>query len=342
MKAVGVLNSLPVTDLSALQDVEIAKPVASGKFLLVKVHAVSVNPVDTKIRMNAGTNLPQPRILGWDCAGVVEAVGEDCSLFKPGDEVFYAGDVTRAGGNSQYHLIDERIVGHKPKTLSFDDAAAMPLTTITAWEALFERMGISKDVAANKGKSILIIGGAGGVGSIAVQLAKKVAGLQVIASASRPQTEQWCRDMGADQVINHREALGDEFKRVGLIGVNYILCLVGTAQHWHGMAEVILPQGKLCLIVDTESNQPVNINLFKPKSVAITWEFMFTRARFQTPDMAEQGVLLNEVSRLLDAGVLRHTRTEHYGPLNAANLLKAHAKLESGTMVGKLVLNVPQ
>lgn len=342
MKAVGVLNSLPVTDASALQDVEIGRPVASGKFLLVKVHAVSVNPVDTKIRMNAGTNLPQPRILGWDCAGVVEAVGEDCSLFKPGDAVFYAGDVTRAGCNGEYHLIDERIVGRKPASLSFDDAAAMPLTTITAWEALFDRMGISKDAAANKGKSILIIGAAGGVGSIAVQLAKKVAGLQVIATASRAQTEQWCRDMGADQVINHREALGDEFKRAGLTGVNYILCLVGTAQHWHGMADVILPQGKLCLIVDTESNQPVNINLFKPKSVSITWEFMFTRSRFQTADIAEQGVLLNEASRLLDAGVLRHTRTEHYGALNAANLLKAHAKLESGTMVGKLVLNVPQ
>ena len=327
MKAVGVFNSLPVTDIGALQDAEIPKPTASGKFLLVKVHAVAVNPVDTKIRMNAGANLSQPRILGWDCAGVVEAVGQDCSLFQPGDEVFYAGDVTRAGCNSQYHLIDERIVGHKPKTLSFDDAAAMPLTTITAWEGLFEHMGISKSAAANKGKSILIIGGAGGVGSIAVQLAKKVAGLQVIATASRPQTEQWCRDMGADQVINHREALGDEFKRVGLTGVHYILCLVGTAQHWHGMADVILPQGKLCLIVDTESNQPVNINLFKPKSVAITWEFMFTRSRFQTPDIAEQGVLLNEASRLLDAGVLRHTRTEHYGELNGANLLKAHAKL---------------
>lgn len=340
MKAVGVHNSLPVTDASALEDVEIAKPSATGRFLLVRVHAVSVNPVDTKIRMAAGSRLEQPRILGWDCAGVVESVGPDCTLFKAGDEVYYAGDVTRAGCNSEFHLIDERIVGHKPKKLSFDDAAAMPLTTITAWEGLFDRMAISRDKAANKGKSILIIGAAGGVGSIAIQLAKKVAGLNVIATASRPETEKWCREMGADQVINHRESLAEEFKRIGQNGVNYILCLVGTAQHWHGMADVILPQGKLCLIVDTESNQPVNINLFKPKSVAITWEFMFTRSRFQTPDIAEQGVLLNEASRLFDAGELRHTRTEHYGALNAANLLKAHAKLESGTMVGKLVLSV--
>lgn len=342
MKAVGVYNSLPVTDSKALENAEIPKPEASGKYLLVRVHAVSVNPVDTKIRMAAGSRLEQPRILGWDCAGVVEAVGEDCSLFKPGDEVYYAGDVTRAGCNSQYHLIDERIVGHKPKSLSFEDAAAMPLTTITAWEALFERMGISAQPAANEGKSILIIGGGGGVGSIAVQLAKKVAGLKVIATASRPETEKWCRAMGADEVINHHESLADEFKRVGVSGVNYIFCLVGTAEHWHGMADVILPQGKLCLIVDTESNQPVNINLFKPKSVAIAWEFMFTRSRFQTDDMAEQGVLLNEAARLFDAGELRHTRTEHYGDLNAANLLQAHVKMESGTMVGKLILSVPQ
>lgn len=340
MKAVGVHNSLPVTDASALEDVEIAKPSAAGRFLLVRVRAVSVNPVDTKIRMAAGSRLEQPRILGWDCAGVVESVGPECTLFKAGDEVYYAGDVTRAGCNSEYHLIDERIVGHKPKKLSFDDAAAMPLTTITAWEGLFERMSISRDKAANKGRSILIIGAAGGVGSIAIQLAKKVAGLHVIATASRPETEKWCREMGADQVINHREALAEEFKRIGQSGVNYILCLVGTAQHWHGMADVILPQGKLCLIVDTESNQPVNINLFKPKSVAITWEFMFTRSRFQTADIAEQGVLLNEASRLFDAGELRHTRTEHYGTLNAVNLLKAHVKLESGTMLGKLVLSV--
>ncbi len=340
MKAVGVHNSLPVTDVSALEDVQIAKPSATGRVLLLRVRAGSVNPDDTKIRMAAGSRLEQPRILGWDCAGVVESVGPDCTLFKAGDEVYYAGDVTRAGCNSEYHLIDERIVGRKPSKLSFDDAAAMPLTTITAWEAMFERMNISRDSAANKGKSILIIGAAGGVGSIAIQLAKKVAGLQVVATASRFESEKWCRDLGADQVIDHREALAEELKRIGQNGVNYILCLVGTAQHWHGMADVILPQGKLCLIVDTESNQPVNINLFKPKSVAITWEFMFTRARFQTPDIAEQGVLLNEASSLFDSGVLRHTRTEHYGDLNAVNLLKAHTKIETGTMIGKLVLSV--
>jgi len=340
MRAVGVHNSLPVIDPNALQDVEVPMPVAGARQLLVRVRAVSVNPVDTKIRMTAGSRLDFPRVLGWDCAGVVESIGEQCSLFKPGDEVYYAGDVTQPGCNSEYHLVDERLVGTKPSTLSFEDAAAMPLTTITAWEAMFERMGLQADPQANQGRSILIIGAGGGVGSIAIQLAKKVAGLTVIATASRPESEQWCRDMGADEVLNHKEELEDECKRCGIDGVDYILCLVGTAQYWRSMADIIRPQGKLCLIVDTEANQPVNINLFKPKSVAITWEFMFTRARFQTADMGEQGALLTRAAQLFDSGQLRHTRTEHFGALEAANLLKAHAKLESGSMIGKLVLSV--
>ncbi len=340
MKAVGVHNSLPVADPNALEDVEIPTPTASGRQLLVRVRAVSVNPVDTKIRMTAGSRLDFPRVLGWDCAGVVESVGEQCTEFKAGDEVYYAGDVTQPGCNSELHLVDERLVGKKPASLSFEDAAAMPLTTITAWEAMFERMAIAKNPKANKERSILIIGGAGGVGSIAIQLAKKVAGLKVYATASRPESEQWCREMGADEVLNHKEELEDECKRVGIEGVDYILCLVGTAQYWRSMADIIRPQGKLCLIVDTEANQPVNINLFKPKSVAITWEFMFTRARFQTADMAQQGVLLSDAAALFDKGKLQHTRTEHFGNLEATNLLKAHAKLESGSMIGKLVLSV--
>lgn len=342
MKAVGVYNSLPVTQSNALEDAIVPDPVASGRDLLVRVRAVSVNPVDTKIRMAAGTGLETPRILGWDCAGVVEAVGDDATGFSVGDEVYYAGDVTRSGSNGELHLIDERIVALKPRSLSFDEAAAMPLTTITAWEAMFERMNISRIKADNAGKSILIIGGAGGVGSIAIQLAKHVAGLSVVATASRPETQQWCKDLGADHVINHRESLVDGCASVGVAGVDYILCLVGTAMHWQSMADLIMPQGKLCLIVDTEGNEPANINLFKPKSVAITWEFMFTRARFQTADMNQQGILLGEAAKLFDAGVLRHTQTEHYGDLTAQNLLKAHVKLESGTMIGKLVLSVPQ
>jgi NADPH2:quinone reductase len=339
MKAIGVFSSLPVTHEKALQDLELPMPSAQGRDLLVRVKAVSVNPVDTKIRMTVGNNVPQARVLGWDCAGVVEAVGEQCTLFKVGDEVYYAGDVTRAGCNSELHLVDERIVGHKPSTLTFEQAAAMPLTTITAWEAMFDRMSIPRDKDANKQRSILIIGGAGGVGSIAIQLAKQLAGLRVIATASRPETVQWCQEMGADKVINHHNLLLDELKAQGENGVDYIFCTAGTAQHWHSMADVINPQGRICLIVDSESNQPLNINLFKAKSVTIAWEFMFTRARFQTADMGAQGDLLNQTAKLLDKSVLRHTMTEHGGALTAANLRQAHERLESAKMHGKLVLS---
>ncbi len=338
MKAVGVFSSLPVSNEKALQDIEIPAPVVGGRDLLVRVNAISVNPVDTKIRMTVGNNVPQARVLGWDCAGVVEAVGPECSNFKPGDEVYYAGDVTRAGCNSELHLVDERIVGRKPGTLSFAEAAAMPLTTITAWEALFERMAVSRDAKRNAGLSILIIGGAGGVGSIAIQLAK-LAGLKVIATASRPTSSQWCTDLGADAVINHHKSFIDELKENGQTGVDYIFCTAGTAQHWHGMADVINPQGKICLIVDSESNQPLNINLLKAKSVTVVWEFMFTRARFQTADMAAQGVLLQEAADLLDSGKIRHTMTDHLQPINATNLRQAHARMESATMLGKLVLS---
>lgn len=340
MKAVGVYNSLPIGNVNSLQDVEMASPEPGPGELLVRVRAVSVNPVDTKIRMAAGSNLAQARILGWDCAGVVQAVGAGCERFQAGDEVYYAGDVTRAGCNSEFHVVDERIVGHKPVSLSFEDAAAMPLTTITAWEALFERMHIEQNPTGNAGRTLLIIGAAGGVGSIAIQLAKQLAGLEVIATASRPETAQWCRELGADHVIDHRQPFDDELKTLGIQGVDDIFCLSGTAQHWHAMADVIKPQGKICLIVDSENNQPLNINLLKPKSVGIVWEFMFTRPRFGTRDIAAQGELLDAAAALLDQGILRHTRTEHMRPMNADNLRKAHARMESGTMIGKLVLSV--
>ncbi len=340
MKAIGVHSSLPVSNQKALEDLELPDPKAAGRDLLVRVKAVSVNPVDTKIRMSVGASAAQPRVLGWDCAGIVEAVGPEAILFKPGDEVYYAGDVTRPGCNSELHLVDERIVGHKPPALDFEEAAAMPLTTITAWEAMFDRMGIARTAEANAGRSILIIGGAGGVGSIAIQLAR-LAGLRVIATASREETQQWCRDMGAEVVVNHHNSLLDEFKEQGIDGADYIFCTSGPARYWHDMADLIKPQGKLCLIVDSESNQPLNINLFKPKSATIVWEFMFTRPRFQTADMAAQGALLNEAAALLEKGELRHTLTERAGELNALNLRQAHARLESGSMIGKLVLSVP-
>ena len=339
MKAIGAYKALPIDDPESLVEVDIAMPQAAGRDLLVQVKAVSVNPVDIKTRQRLSGEQTEPHILGYDAAGIVTAVGPDVSLFKVGDEVYYAGDITRPGCDSQYHLVDERIVGHKPASLSFEQAAAMPLTSITAWEALFERLGVPQSPAANTGQSVLIIGGAGGVGSIAIQMAKKLAGLRVIATASRPESAAWCRELGADEIIDHHQPFSEQLKRVGLNEVDTILCFNSLETHAQNMSEVIKPQGKICSIVGTAHNQPLNVNLFFGKSVALMWELMFTRARYQTPDMQQQHYLLNETARLLDKGVLRTTLTEHYGPLTAETLRQAHARLETGAMIGKLVLS---
>ncbi len=340
MKAIGFYQYLPVEDPASLLAVEVPDPEPQGRDLLVRVKAVSVNPVDTKVRARQVGILRKPRILGWDAAGVVEAVGSDVSLFQAGDEVYYAGDISRPGCDSQYHLVDERIVGRKPVSLSFEQAAAMPLTTITAWEAMFDRLGVDRSSSVDDShRTVLIIGGAGGVGSIAVQLAKKKAGLAVIATASRGESAEWCRKLGADEIINHHEPFTEEFKRIGADEVDYILCFNSTEMHIQNMADVIKPQGKVCAIVETKNSQPVNINVFQRKSVAFMWELMFTRPLFQTPDMQAQHDLLNEAGRMLDEGLLKTTMTENYGPLTAENLRRAHGKLESGSMIGKLVLS---
>ena len=316
------------TDLNSLVDTELPTPSPSGRDLLVKVEAVSVNPVDTKQR-KAGS--PKPRVLGWDAAGTVAAVGNETSLFKKGDEVFYAGDVTRPGCDSEFHLVDERIVGRKPKKLDFAQAAAIPLTAITAWESFFDRMHIDRD-GKHRGATMLIIGGAGGVGSIAIQLAKR-AGLRVIATASRPDTIAWCKELGADEVVNHRESLVAQVKKP----VEYIANFSGDLDtHWPAMAELIAPQGSVVAIVG--NTKPLPMDVVRSKSATVCWELMFTRARFKTPDMIEQHKLLNQVADWLDAGKLRGTLKETLSPINAVNLRKAHERLESGMMIGKLVL----
>lgn len=337
MKAVGLYKYLPIDDPESLVDVEIPRPEARGRDLLVRVQAVSVNPVDTKVRAPKDKVETTPKILGWDAAGVVEAVGEEVSLFQPGDEVYYAGDITRQGCDAEYHLVDERIVGRKPRSLSFEEAAAMPLTTLTAWEALFDRLDVPRS-AGDSGPSLLVIAGAGGVGSIAIQIARKLAGMRVIATASRPETEDWCRELGADEVIDHRKPFREELQRVGVGEVDTILCAANTELYLQNMADAIRPQGRICLIVGVKGGQPVPINLFQSKSVALCWELMFTRAQYHTPDMQAQHEILNEAADLLDDGTLRHTMRESYGPLTAANLRKAHAALESGRMIGKLIL----
>jgi NADPH2:quinone reductase len=322
MKAVAHTSK----EIDSLTDIELPKPTPTGRDLLVRVEAVSVNPVDTKQRKQ-GTSAP--RVLGWDAAGVVAGVGNPASLFKVGDEVFYAGDVTRAGCNSEFHLVDERIVGRKPRSLDFAQAAAIPLTAITAWEAFFDRLRVKR------GASLLIIGGAGGVGSIGIQLAK-LAELKVIATASRAESIAWCKQLGADHTIDHRKPMRPQLEALGLKYVDYIANFSEVDEHWAAIGDLVAPQGGIVLIVGNKN--PLNVDAIRAKSAALCFELMFTRPRFQTPDMIEQHKLLNQVADWLDAGRLKGTLKETLSPINAVNLRKAHAKLESGTMIGKLVL----
>jgi zinc-binding alcohol dehydrogenase family protein len=335
VKAVALTHYLPISDPQSLFDTELPTPLPGAHDLLVRVEAVSVNPVDTKVRAPKADVESAPRVLGWDASGVVEAVGTSVTRFKTGDEVYYAGDITRPGSNSQFQLVDERIVGHKPRTLSFAQAAALPLTTITAWEAFFERLHIDRH-GANHGQSLLIIGGAGGVGSIAIQLAR-LAGLVVIATASRPETNEWVTAMGAHHVVNHRDHLPTQLGALNFAAVHYIANFSNTDVYWNVMAELIRPQGKIVSIV--ENSAPLALDLLKSKSATFAWEFMFTRAMYRTPDMAAQGDLLDEAATLVDAGKLRSTLAETLSPINAANLRQAHARLESGHSIGKLALS---
>lgn len=336
MKAVGLTEYLPIDDKNSLRDIELSMPIATGRDILVEVKAVSVNPVDTKVRSPKDTIEKTPRILGWDVSGTIVAVGESVTAYQIGDDVFYAGDITRSGCNAEFHLVDERIVGHKPSTLSHAEAAALPLTSITAWEALFDRLNIKKSDKSENHKSILIIGGAGGVGSIAIQLAKKMTSLNVIATASRDETVRWCLDLGADRVVNHRNNLVTELSAVGHSSVDYILCLNDTDGHWAAMSKLIKPQGAICTVV--ENQQPLDMSELKTKSVTFVWEFMFTRSIYQTEDMLAQRNLLNDISGLIDEGKIRTTLTNTLTPINAENLRTAHGIVESGKSIGKIVI----
>ena len=336
MKAIGFTHPLPGSHPDSLQDFECSKPEAEERDLLVRVNAISVNPVDTKIRRSQASDSQEgfPRVLGWDVAGVVESVGPVVSLFQFGDEVYYSGSLIRPGANSEYHLVDERLVAKKPTTVSMAQAAALPLTAITAYEALFDRMGISRDGEVD-GRSILIIGGAGGVGSLAIQLAK-VAKLHVIATASRPESQAWCRKMGADAVIDHTHSIPDQLQHIQRPMVDYIFNTSSTDQHWQAMCEAIKPHGRICGIVDTVKS--VDLNALKRKSATFAWEFMFTRSMYQTEDMVQQHELLTHVARWVDAQMIQSTLTETLSPINAENLRAAHATIEAGHMIGKLVL----
>ena len=334
MRAVGLTRYLPIDDPESLVDLTLERPEPGERDLLVRVHAVSVNPVDTKVRRPKPQVEARPRVLGWDVAGVVEAVGAGVTLFQAGDAVYYAGSITRPGGDSEYHLVDERIVGHKPRSLDFAAAAALPLTAITAWEGLFDRLGVVAE--RDRGKRVLIIGGAGGVGSIAIQLAKQVAGLEVIATASREASAAWCRSLGADHVVDHFGDIPAQLQAIGRPEVEFVFCLQDTDRYWATMARVVAPQGKLCSIVETSA--PVDVGLLQRKSASFAYELMFTLAIFQTADMIAQHELLDAIAGLIDRGALRTTVDTVLRPINAANLRDAHARLEGGRTVGKIVL----
>jgi zinc-binding alcohol dehydrogenase family protein len=334
MRAIGYKEPGSIDRADALVDIDLPEPIATGRDLLVEVKAVSVNPVDTKVRRSAGPLEGDWRVLGWDAAGIVKAVGPDVTAFRVGDAVFYAGSLIRQGTNAQYHLVDERIVGAKPNSIGWAEAAALPLTSITAWEALFDRLEVKRPVvgAANV---LLVIGGAGGVGSIAVQLARQLTDLTIIATASRAETQDWVRQMGAHHVVDHGQPLAPQIEALGVGAPAYVFSTTHTGNHGADIAALIAPQGRMALIDDPEAFE---IAPFKRKSVSIHWEFMYTRPIFGTADLGEQGRLLGEVATLVDAGQLRTTLTQTLSPINAATLREAHELLESGTMRGKLVV----
>ena len=336
MKAIGQYRPLPIEHDESLVDLELPMPEAAGRDLLVRIAAVAVNPIDTKVRQRALPEQAPLRVLGWDAAGEVIAVGTECKRFQPGDRVFYAGEITRQGCNAEYQLIDERLVGHMPASFDFAQAAALPLTAVTAWESLFDRLGIAQDAETNRGKSLLVIGGAGGVGSVAIQLARRVAGIDVIGTASRPESQAWVSALGAQHVVDHRQPLPPQLAALG-IAPDYILCCSDTSSYFAAMAEMIRPQGRVCVLVDAAG--PVDINLYKGKSAAIVWESMFTRALFRTDDMSQQQHILEQVAQLADAGALKTTLSQTLSPISAANLREAHARLESGSTIGKIVLS---
>ena len=332
MKAVAYRRSLPIEDAESLLDTTLPDPSPGVRDLLVRVRAVSVNPVDTKVRRNTAPPAGEWKVLGWDAAGTVEAVGPEVTLFRPGDRVWYAGDLTRQGSNAELQRVDERIVGPMPQSLGYAEAAALPLTAITAWELLFDRLGVTERTEGR----LLVVGAAGGVGSILVQLARQLTQLTVIGTASREETAAWVSGLGAHHVIDHRRPLAEALREAGIDAVSHVASLTQTDRHYPQLAEALAPQGRIALIDDPQ--QPPDIRLLKRKSGSLHWEFMFTRSMFQTADMAAQHALLARVSALVDEGRLRSTLGAHFGAIDASNLKRAHAHLESGTARGKVVL----
>lgn len=334
MKAVGFYQNHPVSHPEALKDIDVAEPELREHDLLVEVKAVSVNPVDTKIRRHGDIPDGKPRIAGWDAAGIVRATGPLVTQFKPGDRVWYAGDITRPGSNSEFHAVDARIVGPMPASLDFAQAASLPLTTITAWELLFDRLRVQAADPTDH-NVLLITGAAGGVGSILTQLARQLTGLTVIGTASRAETREWVLAHGAHHVINHREPWAPQLAALGIQHVTHVAGLNESASYIPQIAAVLRPEGQFALIDD-----PVGLDIgpFKSKSISIHWELMYTRPIFTTSTIARQHALLRRAAELVDRGDLKHTMTRRIEDINAANLIQAHALVEAGNMIGKVVV----
>jgi len=337
MKAVAVTRKLPIDDPELFSTVELPDPEPGPRDLRVRVKAVAINPLDYKVRQSRKEDETAPKVLGWDAAGIIEAIGEEVTLFRVGEEVYYAGDITRAGSNAELQLVDERIAARKPQSFDFAHSAALPLVSITAWECLFDRLGLTAGaMKEGKDKVLLILNGAGGVGSIAIQLAAALTGFTVIATASRPETKEWCQSMGAHHVVDHSGDWPAQIEALGFSGADYIACFADTTPHWEAMARAIKPQGKICAIV--VSPTPPDLGLMRSKSVSFIWEYMFTRSMFQTPDMIKQHEMLAEVAQLVDAGHIRSILKENGGELSPQTLAEAHRAQESSRSIGKRVL----
>ncbi|MFN3710027.1 MAG: zinc-binding alcohol dehydrogenase family protein [Alishewanella aestuarii] len=336
MKAVGYQQSLAISEPASLLDIELATPVAAGHDILVRVAAVSVNPVDTKIRKRVTPAAGEYKVLGWDAAGEVVAVGEQVSRFAPGDRVYYAGALQRQGSNAEYQLVDERIVGKMPANLSFEQAAALPLTALTAWELLFDRLELATPSLKHPKPVLLVTGAAGGVGSILVQLARQLTTVTIVATASRPESQQWVQELGAHYVVNHNQPLIPQLQQLGIQAVSHVASLTQTDQHYAELVQLLAPQSKLALIDDPVGG--LDIMPLKQKSISLHWEFMFTRSLFSTPDLLTQHQILTDLSRLIEQGQINTTLKQSFGKINAENLKQAHALLESGKAIGKIVL----
>jgi zinc-binding alcohol dehydrogenase family protein len=338
MKAIGYTKSLPITNVASLTDIELPQPIATGRDLLIKIKAIAVNPADYKVRLHMAPAEGEHKVIGWDAVGEVVATGENASNFKPGDTVYYAGDITRQGCNAEYQLVDERLVGNKPKSLSDAEAAALPLTAITAYEILFEHLAIEQQSPDSKDVSkeiILVVGAAGGVGSILVQLAKAITGATVIATASRSSSADWVKKLGADYVVDHTKPLQPQIEALGIGSVTHVASLNSTDSYFASYTELLAPFGKIAMIDDPEA---LDITKLKMKSLSLHWEFMFARSMFNAADMEEQGKLLNRVADLIDQGYIQTTLGQHLGAINAENLRSAHQLLEAGSSIGKIVL----